>query len=71
MCSVVAAGDVGPRYAATWIVVLMTSTSQRSIPYAAAMAVTWSIVAVAGIPEAIRMAPIFPARSSTSPTRAS
>ena len=31
-CSVVAAGEVGPRYAATWIVVLMTSTWQRSIP---------------------------------------
>ena len=70
MCSVLAAGIVGPRYAATWIVVLMTSTSQRSMPYAAAMAETWSIVAVAGVPDAIRMAPMFPARSSTSPTSA-
>ena len=69
MCSVLAAGIVGPRYAARWIVVLMTSTSQRSMPYAAQMAVTWSIVAVAGVPDAIRMAPIFPARSRISPTR--
>ena len=39
ICSVLAAGAVGPRYAARWIVVLMTSTSQRVMPYAAQMAV--------------------------------
>ena len=47
----------------------MTSTWQRSMPYAAVMAVTWSIVAVVGMPDAMRMAPMLPARSSTSPTR--